>query len=345
MTLDTKAQARVGGRLPSRSRNLGARLRWALRNPQLHLGLVVLVPTILWYVVLQLGPVLEAFWFALYHVELTGLTSWSDLFSTSYFVGLLHFQHLFDPTLNPQFWPGTARSLIWTLLQFVYVLPLGLLLAVSLARIGRGRTLYQIAILVPFVTPTVAAALMMGKLFDPATGGINAALRALGLPTSQWLHDPILALPLAAAIGAWRWLGFYILIMTAGILNIPKDIGEAAEVDGANAWQRFRYITLPLLGHVLTLISVLLLVNSMQEFTLPYTLTGGTQQFAMGEFHPIDYGPANSLVLLNLALYKQTFGGAFVAFGPASAGAVLELVFVLLGSLLLLKVFRPRWSY
>jgi ABC-type sugar transport system permease subunit len=345
MTLDIKARAKGAKHLPAGARGLRARLRWALRNRQLHLGIIVLVPTLLWYIVLQAGPVLEAFWFALYHVELTSLRSWTDLIQTSYFVGALHFQHLFDPTLNPQFWPGTLRSVVWTLLQFVYVLPLGLLLSVSLARISRGRTFYQIAILVPFVTPTVAVALMMGKLFDPASGGINGALRALGLPTSQWLHDPILALPLAAAIGAWRWLGFYIIIMTAGILNIPKDIDEAAQVDGTGAWQRFWFITLPLLGHILTLVSVLLLVNSMQEYTLPYTLTGGTQQFTMGEFHPIDYGPSDSLVLLNLALYKQTFGGAFVAFGPASAGAVLELVFVLAGSILLLKVLRPKWSY
>jgi multiple sugar transport system permease protein len=345
MSLKVKAQTTTESDVPLGSRRLRAWVRAALRNPQLHLGLVVLVPTLLWYIVLQVGPILEALWFTFYHVDLSDLSSWTYLIQSSQFIGWLHFQHLFDPRLNPQFWPGTLRSVIWTLLQFVFVLPLGLLLAVSLARVSRGRTLYQTAILVPFVTPTVAAALMMGKLFDPATGGVNNALRALGLPTSQWLHDPIVALPLAAAIGAWRWLGFYIIIMTAGILNIPKDIDEAAQVDGASAWQRFWLITLPLLGHVLALVSVLLLVNSMQEYTLPFTLTGGTQQFEMGQFHPIDYGPSDSLVLLNLALYKQTFGGAFVAFGPASAGALLELVFVLLGSLLLLKVLRPRWSY
>jgi len=330
---------------PLRSRSRASVVRRALRNPQLQLGIVVLAPTLLWYFVLQVAPVLEAFWFALYHVQLLDLSSWADLIQSSYFVGALHFEHLLDPRLNPQFWPGTLRSLIWTALQFVYVLPLGLGLSVALARITRWRTLYQVAILVPFATPTTAAALMMGKLFDPVTGGINATLRAAGLSTSQWLHDPILALPLAAAIGAWRWLGFYIIIMTAGILNIPKDIGEAAEIDGADRWGRFWLITLPLLGHILTLISVLLLVNSMQEYTLPYTLTGGSQQFTMGQFQPIDYGPSDSLVLLNLALYKQTFGGAFVAFGPASAGAVLELIFVLLGSLLLLKALRPKWSY
>jgi ABC-type sugar transport system permease subunit len=280
-----------------------------------------------------------------FHVDLANMTSWVDIIQTSQFVGLLRFQHLFDPEYNPQFWPGTLHSIIWTLLQFIYVLPLGLLLAVSLAKVPRGRTAYQIAILVPVVTPMVAVALMMGKVFDPNTGAVNGALQALGLPTSQWLQDPVLALPLAAAIGAWRWLGFYVIIITAGLLNIPQDVHEAAWVDGAGAWQRFRLVTLPLLGHVLTLVSVLLLVNSMQEYTLPYTLAGGRQQFEMGAAQPIDYGPNGALVLLNLALYKQTFGGLFVAVGPASAGAVLELGVVLLGSVLLLKVLRPKWSY
>jgi multiple sugar transport system permease protein len=332
------------GGAPVRSRGWGAPVRRALRNPQLWLGVVVLVPTMLWYIILQAGPILEAIWFAVFHVDVANMASWFDIFQTSQFVGLLHFQHLFDPMYNPQFWPGTLHSLIWTLLQFIYVVPLGLLLAVSLAKIIRGRTFYQIAILVPVVTPMVAVALMMGKAFDPDTGAINSALRALGLPTSQWLHDPILALPLAAAISAWRWLGFYVIILTAGLLNIPRDILEAAWVDGAGTWQRFRLVTLPLLGHVLTLVCVLLLVNSMQEYALPYTLGGGRQQFEMGA-QPITYGPNGSLVLLNLALFKQTFGGLFVAFGPASAGAVLELGTVLIGSVLLLKVLRPKWSY
>ncbi len=224
-----KARKKADGYPQIPSLSWGDVLRRALRNPQLHLGIIVLVPTLIWYVVLELGPVVETIWFTLYHVDISGVSSWADLIHSSYWVGLLHFQHLFDPTLNPQFWPGTLHSVIWTVLQFVYILPLGLLMAVMLAKISHGRTLYQIAILVPFVTPTVSAALMMGKIFDPVTGGVNNALRALGLPTSQWLQDPTIALPLAAAIGAWRWVGFYTIIMTAGILNIPKDIDEAAK--------------------------------------------------------------------------------------------------------------------
>jgi ABC-type sugar transport system permease subunit len=296
--------------------------------------------------VLEVGPVLEAFWFAVFHVDITNISSWIDIFQTSQFVGALHFQHLFDPMYNPQFWPGTLHSVIWTLLQFIFVLPLGLLLSVCLAQVTRGRTFYQIAILVPVVTPMVAVALMMGKLFDPNTGPINGVLSALGLPTPQWLQDPVLALPLAAAISAWRWLGFYIIIMTAGILNIPRDVMDAAWVDGAGAWERFWLVTLPLLRHVLILVVILLLVNSMQEYALPYTLGGGSQLAQLGgSDQPINYGPNNALVLLNLALYKQAFGGLFVALGPASAGAVLEFGVVLIASLLLLRVLRPKWSY
>lgn len=334
------------GGIPARRHDWGRRLRRVARNSQLWLGLTVLVPTILWYLAMEAGPILEAFWFAVFHVDISNVSSWIDMFQTSQFVGALHFQHLFDPTYNPEFWPGVLHSIIWTLLQFVFVLPLGLLLSVALAQVTRGRTFYQIAIMVPVVTPMVAVGLMMGKLFNPDTGPINGILSALGLPTSRWLEDPTLALPLAAAIGAWRWLGFYILIMTAGILNIPKDVNDAAWVDGAGPWERFWLVTLPLLRHVLALVVVLLLVNSMQEYALPYTLGGGSQQLQLGgSDQPIDYGPNNALVLLNLALYKQAFGGLFVALGPASAGAVLEFGVVLIASLLLLRVLRPKWSY
>jgi ABC-type sugar transport system permease subunit len=345
MTPDKESHAVPGGRLRVRFRGWDAFVRRAARHPRLWLGLIVLVPTLLWYMVMQLGPILEVGWLAVFRVYLPDVTSWADLFQSSQFVGAYYFQVLFNPEYNPQFWPGVLHSVIWTALQFVFVLPLGLLLAVALARVARGRIIYQVALLVPFVTPTVAVALMMGKFFDPDTGAVNGALSALGLPTSQWLRDPTVALPLAAAIGAWRWLGFYAIILTAGLLNIPRDIGEAAAVDGAGAWQRFWHITLPMLGHVLALVAVLLLVNSMQEYVLPYTLAGGTQQFDPGQPTAINYGPNPTLVLLNLALYKRTFGGMFVAFGPASAGGVLELGVVLIGSVLLLKLLRPRWSY
>jgi multiple sugar transport system permease protein len=115
-------------------------------------------------------------------------------------------------------------------------------------------------------------------------------------------------------------------------------VSDAARVDGASAWQGFWRITLPMLGHVLALAIVLLLVNSLQEYTLPYTLAGGGQAGS-------GFGPDNALVMLNLALYNQAFSGGILEFGVASAGAVLEFGVILVVSVLLLKVIRPKWSY
>ncbi len=330
-------------RARTRAQRWGVTLWRRARNPRVRLGLTVLVPTVVWFVVLQFAPIVEAMWFAFFHVDLTNMSLW-DALSNSPFDGLLRFQHLFDPELNPEFWPAALHSAIWTVLQFLFVVPLGMLLSLAMAKVGRGRRLYQIAIFVPVVTPLVAIGLMMGKVFDPEAGPANGLLRALGLPTSAWFHDPTLALPLAAAISAWRWMGLYVLILTAGILNIPRDIDEAARVDGAGAWRRFWQVTLPLLGHVLALVMVLLLVNSAQEYTLPYTLGGGVQQAQLTYGASPDYGN-KALVLLNLALFKQAFGGSFLTLGPASAGALLEFGVVLIASALLLRIFRPTWSY
>ncbi len=328
---------------PVHARGWGATLWRRAHSPRARLGLIVLVPTVVWFVVLQFAPIVEAMWFAFFHVDLTNMSLW-DALSQSPFDGLLRFQHLFDPELNPEFWPAALHSAIWTVLQFLFVVPLGMLLSLAMTKVGRGRGLYQIAIFVPVVTPLVAIGLMMGKVFDPEAGPANGLLRALGLPTSAWFHDPTLALPLAAAISAWRWMGLYVLILTAGILNIPRDIDEAAQVDGAGAWRRFWQVTLPLLGHVLALVMVLLLVNSAQEYTLPYTLGGGVQQAQLTYGASPDYGN-KALVLLNLALFKQAFGGSFLTLGPASAGALLEFGVVLIVSVVLLRIFRPTWSY
>jgi len=208
---------------PARAQGWGATLWRRAHNPRARLAVIVLVPTIIWFVVLQFAPIFEAMWFAFFHVDLANMSLWNSPFD-----GLLRFQHLFDPELNPEFWPGALHSAIWTVLQFLFVIPLGLLLSLAMARVGRGRRFYQIAIFVPVVTPLVAIGLMMGKVFDPEAGPANGLLRALGLPTSAWFHDPTIALPLAAAIGAWRWMGLYVLILTAGILNIPLFIALIA---------------------------------------------------------------------------------------------------------------------
>ncbi len=166
-------------------------------------------------------------------------------------------------------------------------------------------------------------------LLDPDTGEINTILYSLGLPLSTFLTSPSTALPTAVAIGIWKGLGFYIIILTAGLLNIPTELHDAARVDGANNWQRFWRMTLPLLGHTLVLAMVLLAIGALQEFTLPSVLTGG--------------GPGTSTTLLNLFIYNEAFQN--LHFGMAAAGSLIEFALILVVSLVQLRLVRPSWSY
>jgi len=168
----------------------------------------------------------------------------------------------------------------------------------------------------------------MERFFDPQVGLANEALQAVGVAPSQWLHDPIVALPLGASIGAWRWLGLYIVLLTAGMLNIPRDVRDAARVDGAESWTLFRRITLPLLGHIMVLVLILLLVNSVQEYTLPNMLSTQT----------------TDLEMINGALEGIAFGSR-LQIGVGAAGGALECVVTLVISLLILRIFWPKWSY
>ena len=230
-------------------------------------------------------------------------------------MGLSNYSQLFDPVLNPSVTPALIHTVIWTLLEYIYIVPLSLLLASCLVKINHGRTLFQIVLFLPVITPLVVVGLLMGHLFDPRIGLLNQALHAVGLPGSPWLHDPTLALPLAAGISAWRWLGLYTILFTAAMVNVPRDVGDAARVDGAGGWTLFRRITLPLLGHVLVLVLILLLVNSVQEYTLPGLLD------ATSGFTP------DPLVMMNQVLYN--IGINDLQLGVGSATATLECAITL----------------
>ncbi len=297
----------------------GLALRKTLRKPQFWFGASVLVPTFLWYAVFALWPVLSAFWLAVVDYRVL------DPFSSP-FVGLENFRELFA---NPLLLTAMGNTGLWAVLLFVMMLPLSLVVSLCLASVVRGRNIYQALLFLPVVIPLVAITLLFKMLFDPDVGQVNTVLLNLNLPTSTWLNSSSTALPTAVSIAVWKGLGFNIVILTAGLLNIPRELQEAAMVDGANRWQRTWRITLPLLAHTLVLVSVLLVIGGLQEFTLPFILTSG--------------GPDNSTYLLNLLVYNEAFQN--LHFGIASCAALLEFAVILLISLLQLRLLRPTWSY
>ncbi len=315
----TAGMREAGHGIGARGSDRGLALRKTLRKPQFWFGVSVLAPTFIWYAIFSYWPILQAFWLAVTRYQLLQPVA-------SPFVGTDNFQQLFN---NPLFLPAVGNTLLWTVLEVALMLPLSLLVSVCLANVIRGRQLYQAVLFVPVVTSLVAVVLLFRMLLDPDVGQINTILYNLGLPTSTFLTGSSTALPTAAAIGAWKGLGFYIIVLTAGLLNIPRELSEAALVDGANEWQRFWRMTLPLLGHTLALVMILLVIGAVQEFTLPFVLTGG--------------GPDNATLLLNMLIYNEAFQN--LHFGIASAAALLEFALILVVSILQLRFFRPKWSY
>lgn len=290
-----------------------------LSRPQVRFAAVVLIPTIIWYTAFVLVPIIQTVQISTLDYRLLDPAS-------SAFVALDNFTQLIA---NPRFAIAVVNTLVWSALAFVVIIPISLLLAQCLVIVRRGRNVYQALIFLPVVVSLVAVALLFRILMDPEVGFFNKLLMSVGLPGLRWLSSSDTALPVLLGIASWKSIGVYVVILTAGMLNIPTEIYDAARVDGANGIQLFRRITLPLLGHTLALVTVLLTIGSLQEFTLPTVVTQG--------------GPGESTFLYNMLIYQEAF--VDVRFGTASAAALLQFGVILIASLTWLRLLRPRWSY
>ena len=297
-----------------------SQMRRILRRSQVHFGVAVLIPTLAWYYLFLFRPIFQAFRIAMVDYRILDPAN-------SPFVGLGNFDKLL---LNPLFLTSILNTFTWTLYIFLFMLPLSLGIATALANIRRLRNFYQAVIFIPVVVSLVAVSLLFRMVMDPEVGQLNRLLAAVGLPPSSWLSSTSTALVTISGIAVWKSVGFYVVLFTAGMLNIPEEIIDAARVDGANEWQRFWRVTIPLLTHTIILVLVLLTVGSLQEFTLPYVLT-------------TEGGPGTATYLYNLLIYQEAF--THIRFGTATVAALLQFAFILACSLVQIRILRPTWSY
>ncbi len=302
-----------------RPRGWGAAVRKTLRKPQFWFGASVLIPTLIWYWYFAYQPILLAFRLAVVKYQILSPAS-------SPFVGLDNFRQLFN---NPLFLISVRNTLTWAILSFVAMLPIALGISLCLVNVRRGRNIYQGIIFLPVVISLVAIALLFRMLMDPDVGQFNQILESLGLPGFTWLSSSDTALPTMVGIGVWKGLGFYVVILTAGILNIPMELQDAATVDGVNPWQRLRYMTIPLIAHTLALVMVVLAIGALQEFTGVFVMTNG--------------GPGNATYMYNLLIYQEAFQD--IRFGTATAAALIQFVFIIMITVMQLRLIRPSWSY
>lgn len=229
-------------------------------------------------------------------------------------VGFANFSRLVGDSV---FW----NSLRITVLYALLAIPLSVILSLAMAQLCnrtlRGMSVYRSLFFLPVVTSPVLSGIIFVWMLG-GDGPVNAVLGTLGLELGDWLQSQMLVLPALAIVSAWSNFGYNMLILLAGMLAIPKDYYEAADLDGAGTWRRFRFITLPLLKPALFFVLVLETVRSFQAFDVIYVMTGG--------------GPARGSYTLTYMIFDQGFG--YFEFGYASAVGVVLLVVTLLLSLI-----------
>jgi len=284
-----------------------------LRRERWH-GYYFLAPSIILIVVLIATPLAHALVTSLYRIR--GLRS--D------FVGLDNYARLFT---RSEFWDSLQVSLIFTVVCVFFHMTLGLGLALMLNRVVFARTAVRIGFLAPWIVAPSIGAIIWVWMLDPQFGVVNHLLVSAGILSEgkPWLADPKLALVSVIAVDVWRGTPFIMLLLLAGLQAIPKDQYEAARVDGATAWQEFRYVTLPNLRYLLVVASTLDIIYTIRHFDIIAVMTGG--------------GPAGATEVLPVLIYNTAFSQN--AFGRASAIGIMLLDIILIFSVAYLKATKP----
>lgn len=301
-------------------------MRLKPRQRQAIWAYVFLTPTLILFALIVIYPFLYAFYLS--------LQEWG-VFGDTYFVGLQNYRDILN---DPLFWKSLSNTFKWT----VGVVPATIIIALLVALIlnsqrvkarGAFRTIY----FVPVVTNMVAAAFVWRWLFEPTFGVVNYFLERLGLPGPGWLASTKWALPAMMVVGIWKQIGFAMVIFLAGLQTIPRDIVEAARIDGATGWQVFSRITLPLLNPTVVFVAVMMVINALRVFTIPYVMSAG------GFTYGVPGGPLDSTRVFVIHIYDLGFRR--FQLGYASANAFALLILIMAATLFQMKVLERPFEY
>ena len=226
------------------------------------------------------------------------------------FVGIGNYVGLLQ---NPLFWKSLGNTLYFVVVGVPLSVAMSLGAALLLhSKLGRLKPFFRTAYFAPVVTTVVAVAVIWRYLFHTKYGLVNWGLSALGVDAIDWLGDPQWAMPTIILFAVWKNFGYNMIIFLAGLQSIPEDLYEAARIDGANTWKQFRHVTVPMLGPVLLLVSILTMAGYFQLFAEPYVMTQG--------------GPLESTKSVLYLMYEE----GFKWWNLGNASAVAFLLFVLM---------------
>lgn len=291
-----------------RARSGRRRRRW---NP----AYAFVAPSVLLIGVFIIEPILQSGWMSLH--------DWSIGEDTHLWRGLGNYADLLQ---DSRFWNALRVTVLYTVGTCVGQVVLGLFLAEALRRTTWFTTLLRAAFFFPYIASLAVVGIVWRFLLDPQIGLIDAWLAHLGLTGPAWLQSTTLALPTLIVVGIWKNFGFTMIVLLAGIQGIPQYLYEAATLDGAGAWGKFRHVTLPALRPAVLFVSVIATITGLQLFDLPYVMTGG--------------GPVFHTESVVQYLYQRGFVDFSLGYATALAWVLFLLILAI--SLVQLRLLRYR---
>ena len=265
-----------------------------------------LLPALALFAIFKAYPVIASFWISL----TTGAGA------LRHFIGLANYQRLLG---DPLFWTSLQNTGVILIIQVPIMLGLAIVLALGINSIHvRLRAIWRLGVFMPSVTGLVATGIIFSFLLNKDQGALNWLLSLVGLPAVDWLGDPSWARVAIVIVLTWHYTGYYAVIFLAGLQGVPKELYEAAMVDGAGSIRRFISVTIPHLRPILLFTLVLSTIGTLQLFDEPFVLTRG--------------GPDNATMTVSMYLYNNGF--SYFDFGYASAIAyALTFIVVILGAI------------
>jgi len=280
--------------------------RWRIRL----WGMAFVAPTIAYFLVFKYGPMLWAM----------GLSFTSyDMMKPPRWVGLENYASI---VRDPIFRAALLNTLVYIAGSTVFITLMALGLALAINTRGQGRRVCMSGMFLTNIMPILAVCLVWRFLFHPH-GLVNQLLRPLGFGRIDWLTDSTLAMPAIILVTVWRFAPYFMVVFLAGLLAIPPEYYEAAEIDGADVLRRFRHLTLPLLMPVTFFVVVVAALLSARIFLMPYIITGG--------------GPGNATRVLSMLIYETGF--SYMKMGRAAAISVVLFAIVMVLTVVQMKLF------
>jgi multiple sugar transport system permease protein len=303
--------------LPMRLAAVAPRRRRGPRAGEGWWALLFLAPTLIGLTLLSAGPILASFGIS--------LTDW-DLLTAPQLVGLDNFVSLLG---NQRFLVALRNTAFYTLVSVPLGMVLALGLAMALNQSLRGIALIRTAYFLPVVTSATAVGLVWAWIYSPANGLLNQVIGVIGLPGQRWISDPFWAMPSIIAMSVWQGLGINVIVFLAGLQAIPQEYYDAASVDGAARWSRFRAVTAPLLTPSIFFTGILSLIGAFQIFDQVYILARPGK-------------PTEATITLVYFIYESGF--KFFRMGEAAAASWILFLIV---AVLTVIYFRSqkRWVH